>query len=172
MLSHIWLYPWSVACQAPLSSGFPRQEYWSGWPFPSPGDLPDAGLEPRSPAIQADSLQIYGFFTESPGKPYVTINLHNVIMVLLSLSNIRMSRVFILCVCVCVCFWQVGVEGTLHIILFMVLRCANDKPSDWFSAVGNYRYTTMRIYTVIKMGSMDFLFNCRGAIERCLVHLS
>ena len=120
--------PWSVARQAPLSLGFPRQEYWSGFPFPSSGDLPDAGLESRSPAIQADSLRIYRFFTESPGKPYVTINTHNVIMVLLSLSNIWMSRVFILCVCVC--FWQVGVEGTLHIVLFPVLRCGNDKPSD------------------------------------------
>ena len=44
------------ARQAPLSMGFSRQEYWSGLPFPSPGDLPDPGLEPRSPALQADSL--------------------------------------------------------------------------------------------------------------------
>ena len=42
--------------QAPLSMGFPRQEYWSGLPFPSPGDLPDPGIEPRSPALQADSF--------------------------------------------------------------------------------------------------------------------
>ena len=48
--------PWRVACQAPLSMGFSRQEYWSGWPFPSPGDLPDPGNEPESPAFQADSL--------------------------------------------------------------------------------------------------------------------
>ena len=47
---------WTVACQDPLSMGFSRQEYWSGWPFPSPGDLPDPGIEPRSPALQADSL--------------------------------------------------------------------------------------------------------------------
>ena len=45
--------PWTVAHQAPLSMGFPRQEYWSGWPFPSPGDSP--GIEPVSPALQADS---------------------------------------------------------------------------------------------------------------------
>ena len=49
--------PWTVARQAPLSMGFPRQEYWSGWPFPSPGDLPNPGIEPESPALQADSLQ-------------------------------------------------------------------------------------------------------------------
>ena len=45
-----------VACQAPLSMGFSRQEHWSGLPFPSPGDLPNPGNEPRSPALQADSL--------------------------------------------------------------------------------------------------------------------
>ena len=40
--------PWTVACQAPLSMGSPRQEYWSGLPFPPPGDLPDTGIEPTS----------------------------------------------------------------------------------------------------------------------------
>ena len=48
--------PWTVACQATLSMGFSRQEYWSGLPFPSPGDLPDLGIEPGSPALQAYSL--------------------------------------------------------------------------------------------------------------------
>ena len=47
--------PWTVAHQAPLPMGFPRQEYWSGLPFPSPGDLPDPGIKPVSPALQADS---------------------------------------------------------------------------------------------------------------------
>ena len=56
--------PWIVPCQAPPSMGFPKQEYWSGLPFPSPGDLPDPGMEPRSPALQADSL-----LSEPPGKP-------------------------------------------------------------------------------------------------------
>ena len=48
--------PWTVAHQAPQSIGFSRQEYWSGLPFPSPGDLPDPGIEPGSPALEADSL--------------------------------------------------------------------------------------------------------------------
>ena len=48
--------PWIVACQAPLCVGFSRQEYWSGLPFTSPADLPDPGIESRSPALQADSL--------------------------------------------------------------------------------------------------------------------
>jgi len=49
----------------PLSIGFPRQEYWSGLPFPSPGDLPNPGIKPRSPALQAVFL-----LAEAPGKPY------------------------------------------------------------------------------------------------------
>ena len=47
---------WTVAHQAPLYMGFPRQEYWSGLPFPFPGDLPDPVVKPRSPAFQADTL--------------------------------------------------------------------------------------------------------------------
>ena len=50
--------PWTAACQAPLSMGFSRQEYWSRLPFPSPGDLPDPGIEPTSPAVQGDSLPL------------------------------------------------------------------------------------------------------------------
>ena len=48
--------PWTVACQAPLSMGFSRQEYWTELPFPSPEDLPDPGIKPASPALQVDSL--------------------------------------------------------------------------------------------------------------------
>ena len=61
---------WTVACQAPLSMEFSRQEYWSGWPFPSPGDLPLPGIGPRSPTLQEDSLP-----TEPPGKPRTTLTL-------------------------------------------------------------------------------------------------
>ena len=57
------LTPWTVACQAPLSMEFSRQECWSGLPFPSTSDLPNPGIEPRSPALQADSLP-----SELPGK--------------------------------------------------------------------------------------------------------
>ena len=56
--------PWPVAHQAPLSMEFSRQEYWSRLPFPSPGELPDPELKPRSPAWQADCL-----LSEPPGKP-------------------------------------------------------------------------------------------------------
>ena len=58
LLSCVQLFaiPWTVAHQAPLSIEFPVQEYWSGLPFPSPGGLPDPGIKPRFPALQADSL--------------------------------------------------------------------------------------------------------------------
>ena len=63
-VSCVWLFvtPWTVACQSPLSMEFSRQEYWSGKLFPSPGDLPNPGIEPRSPTLLADS-----FPSEVPG---------------------------------------------------------------------------------------------------------
>ena len=69
LLSRVWLSatPWTGAYQAPQSMELSRQEYWSGLPFPSPGDLPDPGTEPRSPwppTLQADALS-----SERPGKP-------------------------------------------------------------------------------------------------------
>jgi len=61
-MSDSFATPWSVVCQAPLSMGFSRQEYWSGLPFPSPGNLPDPGIGPTvpasSPALQADALPL------------------------------------------------------------------------------------------------------------------
>ena len=70
-LSRVRLFatPWTVAYQASQSIGFSRQEYWSGLPFPSPGDLPDPGIKPGSPALQADTLP-----TEPPGKPKAIVN--------------------------------------------------------------------------------------------------
>ena len=65
-LSGSFATPWTVVHQAPLSMEFPRQEYWSGWPFPSPEDLPNPGIEPTSPALAGR------FFTAEPsGKPRV-----------------------------------------------------------------------------------------------------
>ena len=60
----LWI-PWTVVYQASLSMGFSRQEYWSGLPFPSPGDLPDPGIKPRSPALQAGALP-----SEPPGSTH------------------------------------------------------------------------------------------------------
>ena len=65
VLCHVRLFviPWTVAQQAPLFMEFFRQEYWRGWPFPFPGDLPNQGIESRSPELEADSLP-----SESPRK--------------------------------------------------------------------------------------------------------
>ena len=64
----LFVTPWTVARRAPLSMGFSRQKYWSGLPWPPSGDLPNPGIEPRSPALQADSLP-----SEPPGKPTCTL---------------------------------------------------------------------------------------------------
>ena len=78
-LNCVWFFVTlgTIACQAPLSVRFSRQEYWSGLPFPSPGDLPDPGIKPQSPALQADALT-----SEPPvvlggtsGKESTTVNL-------------------------------------------------------------------------------------------------
>ena len=65
--------PWVVAHQAPLSVGFPGQEYWSELPFPSPGDLPNPGIEPSSPALAGRF-----FTTELPGKPIIIVAIINI----------------------------------------------------------------------------------------------
>ena len=68
-LSRVRLFatPWTIAYKAPLSLEFSRQEYWSGLPFPSPGDLPHPGIEPRYPTLKADTLP-----SEPPGKSLST----------------------------------------------------------------------------------------------------
>ena len=66
----LFVNPWSVARQAPLSMGFSRQEYWSGLPCPSPGDLPNPGIKPRSPALQEDSLP------SEPNKSFISQLIH------------------------------------------------------------------------------------------------
>ena len=76
-MSNSFVTPWTVGRQAALSMGFPRQEYWTGLSFPSPGDLPDPGIERASPAL------VGGFFTtEPPGKPQV----HSTALILTSPS--------------------------------------------------------------------------------------
>ena len=67
-MSHSFATPWTVAYQAPPAMGFSRQEYWSGLPFPSPGDFPDPGIELRSPALWADTL-----LSEPPGKSQLKV---------------------------------------------------------------------------------------------------
>ena len=80
--------PWTAAHQAPLSMRFFRQGHWSGLPFPSPGDLPNPGIEPGSPALQADSL-----LTELQGKPCFRIS--GFIRKLLKIQHADVSRLFL-----------------------------------------------------------------------------
>ena len=84
--------PWTVACQAPVFMGFLRQEYWSGLSYPSPRDLPDPGIEPASPALQADSLP-----SEPPGTPFnkVEAHKHDRLIVLLGLYNVSVMRYYV-----------------------------------------------------------------------------
>ena len=92
--------PWTVACQAPVSIAFLRQEYWSGVPFPPPGDLPIPGTEPASPAspaLQADSLPI-----ELPGKPFSwssrvhCMDRHNLLICYLSQNSVGLLQIMTL----------------------------------------------------------------------------
>ena len=97
VLSHVQLFttPWTVVHQAPLSLGFSRQEYWCSLPFPSPGDLPDPGMELESPALAG------WFFTTEPNWGHISINAQ--IMMwdpFLSMQVFRAPCVYL------ECFWE------------------------------------------------------------------
>ena len=89
----LFVTPWNIAYKAPLSTEFSRQEYWSGLPFPSPEDLPNPGIKPRSPTLQADTLP-----SELRGKALgiKTTEMWNAIVI----SDINEY----ICVCNCVCW--------------------------------------------------------------------
>ena len=97
--------PWTVAHQAPPSVGFSRQDYWRGLPFPSPGDLPNPGMEPRSPALQADALR-----SEPPGFPILYIVVSICHSQAPSTSHLPLSplRIRTLLLCVSISAFQIG----------------------------------------------------------------
>ena len=101
-LSRVRLFatPWTVAYQASPSMGFSRQEYWSGLPFPSPGDLPDPGIEPGSPTLEADAL------TSEP--PY--------------LLDLQKSREFQKNICFCFTDYATAFDCVDHNKLWKILR--------------------------------------------------
>ena len=121
--SHVWLFstPWTVAHQAPLSMGFSRQEYWSGLPCPSQGDLPNLGIEPRSPALAGKSLPLshLGSLIYISICPYeqmhVKMSIHKEMLVCIDLYKctyiykcIHLCMclyIYVQMVCVCVCIY-------------------------------------------------------------------
>ena len=113
MLSHVWFFATSqtVAHQAPLSTEFPRQEYWSGLPFPTPGALPDPGTELRSPALAG------GFFTTEPPEEAF----HYTILILNKVGETtnKTQGIFLKCTCT---------RGYMHIVMyidaFSYLQCS------------------------------------------------
>ena len=81
-MSNYFVTFWTTACQAPLSMGFLSQEYWSGLPFPSPGDFPHLGIKPASSKLTE------GFFTtEPPRKPFILTHCEKVIFIVVMLQN-------------------------------------------------------------------------------------
>ena len=84
--------PWTAARQAPLSMGFSRQGYWSGLPFPSPGDLPDPDIEPGSPAMQVDSLptELLGKLPNTSHLSTKLVHLHTILLTLEAKANAEM----------------------------------------------------------------------------------
>ena len=89
VMSNSFVNPWTVVCQAPLSMELSRQEYWSGLPCPTPGDLPNPGIKPGSPALQADSL-----LSEPLGKPKGIGYAHlNIIIQLVQINSPKLSHV-------------------------------------------------------------------------------
>ena len=88
--------PWTVVHQTPPFMGFSRQEHWSGLPFPSPGDLLNPGIEPRSLALQVDSL-----LSEPPGKPITLASINLSISLLVSNTEALSFLRLLLAVCIC-----------------------------------------------------------------------
>ena len=106
VLSHVWFFatPWTIAGQAPLSMGFPRQKYWSGLLFPSPGDLPNLGVKPTSPNNGS------GLFTTETGKMSLGFPIFELFVSEIVFLSICIQVCIYIFVCCCfrsvlVCIW-------------------------------------------------------------------
>ena len=117
-LSRVQLFAtaWTAACQAPLPMEFCRQEYWSGLPFLSPGDLPNPGIEPGSPALQADSLP-----SEPPGRPWKKWGLIK--------KNPNRSRI------VYIAKPRLQVDNLINVYFLMLVLITNEVLQNWISLI-------------------------------------
>ena len=102
VMSDSFVTLWTLASQAPLSMGLPRQEYWSGLPFPSLGDLPNPGIEPRAPELQAESLP-----TELQGKPSFRIDWFELLAVQGTLKSLLQHHSLKASILQCLAFFMV-----------------------------------------------------------------
>ena len=135
LLSHVQLFvtPRTVAHQAPLPMEFSRQEYWSGLPFPSPEDLPNSGIEPWSPALQADSLPFEpAGKSKSPKRVYQHILLNYTAKVLCH-QTLKMTLVFRYSWMVGFLLWKMYVIGvkSAEFFYWQVHRNAEGWQWDW-----------------------------------------
>ena len=116
--SDSFLIPWAVPYQAPSSMEFSRQEYWGGFPFRSPGNLPDPGIKPKSSTLQADALP-----SELPGKPHLGKRLSFLQWLFLTpLSNVSSRYINSLISGVLILFcWSVCFECQCHTVLVTIV---------------------------------------------------
>ena len=139
VVSHVWLFvtPWTVACQAPLSMGFPRQEYWNGLLFPSPGGLLNPGIELASPAWQVDSLPLSHqgsmswYICQNPknvqpkewANPKLTYGLLVITMCqcrFITVENVRLWCRLLIVGMLCMCRGEVHVNSSYCLLSFAV----------------------------------------------------
>ena len=129
LLSRVRLFatPWTVAYRAPQSMEFSRQEYWSGLPFPSPGDLPNPGIEPGSPALQADAL-----LSEPPLRGHKNNLPLQLLLPLTTFSLVLRNTELLLISCA-----QHAFSHCILLKLFLLPVCSNPSSSDLANTLEN-----------------------------------
>ena len=128
-MSDSFVTPWALVHEAPLSTGFSRQEYWSGLPFPSPGDLPGPGIEPASPALQVDSLP-----SKPPGKPQerdIHVNIYTYMCVCIYIY--KWCFIYIVKWCLLWCRLDRGWQGSLYMDMYCLFTEGKEKRNPYLS---------------------------------------
>ena len=149
-LSRVRPFAASVAYQAPLSMGFSRQEYWSGLPFPSPEDLPNPGIKPGSPTLQADALP-----SEPPGRSvgnkFLLLEWRNVAVVTLKETGGKAS---------CRCFGKLAFFISFSEFLFVIVSPAGrDSQKPWSKQNCSQQRPRLQIWSVIQVWILKLKIN-------------